>query len=85
MWNVSATMYMYLNDGDFPMLLVHASHVCIEVQCLLVVAVSNTGLHDLRNLKNLQQLSVLRQSKGIQLPSSVCERGGRKEKKRENN
>ena len=53
------------------MLLVHASHMCIEVKCLLIVAVSNTGLHDLRNLKNLQQLSVLRQSKRIELPSSV--------------
>ena len=44
----------HLNDGDFPMLLVHASHMCIEVECLLIVAISNTGLHDLRNFKNLQ-------------------------------
>ena len=68
------------------MLLVHASHVCVEVERLLIVAVSNAGLHDLRNLKNLQQLSVLRQSKRIELPSSVSVRereGGREQEKRE--
>ena len=68
------------------MFLVHASHVCVEVKRLLIVAVSNAGLHDLRNLKNLQQLSVLRQSKRIELPSSVSVRereGGREQEKRE--
>ena len=65
-------MYMYLNNGDIPMFFVHASHMCIEVECLLIVAVSNTGLHDLRNFKNLQKLSVLRQSKRVELPSGVC-------------
>ena len=68
------------------MLLVHASHMCVEIERLLIVAVSNAGLHDLRNLKNLQQLSVLRQSKRVELPSSVSVREREEEsRKRENN
>ena len=49
----------YLNYRDVPMLLVHASHMCVEIKSFFVVAVSNTCLHNLRDLQNLQQLSVL--------------------------
>ena len=41
------------------MLLAHAPHMCIEIECFFVVAIPDTGLHHLRDLKNLQQLSVL--------------------------
>ena len=57
----------YLNDGDFSMFLVHASHMCIEIESLFVVAITYTSLHHLRYLKNLKQLSVFGQSKRVQL------------------
>ena len=53
------------------MFLVHPLDVSIEIQCFLIVAISNTSLHHLRDLQDLQQLSVFGQCQGVQLPT-VC-------------
>lgn len=63
--------HMYLNDRKWWMFFLQSLHISSKLQRLLVVSVTHTCVHQLRDLQNLQDLSVSIQCQAVHTPADA--------------
>src|SRR6218665_1624391 len=62
---------LHLYDSNVGVLLLQALHIGRQFKSLLVVTVADTGVHQLRNLEELQQLRMLHERQVIRFAAAV--------------
>src|SRR6218665_3513761 len=70
-YNKKSQPSLHLYDSNVGVLLLQALHIGRQFKSLLVVTVADTGVHQLRNLEELQQLRMLHERQVIRFAAAV--------------